>query len=90
MKLYITMCYSQLLWVMCSGPSFSACVSGMRIVKGPAHDYEGVAGYIETEVEFTVTDLTKFSKLLDSYHTLTDECRARFYSLAKGLGDCKQ
>ena len=89
MKLYITMCYSQLLWVMCAGPRFSACVSGMRIVKGPAHDLEGMAGYIETEVEFTVTDLAKLSGLLDSYYTLTDERRAGLYGLAKGLGDCK-
>ena len=89
MKLYITTCYSQLLWVMCAGPSFSACVSGMRIVKVPAHDHEGMAGYIETEVEFTVTDLAKLSKLLDSYYTLTDERKADLYGLAKGLGDCK-
>lgn len=83
------MCYSQLLWAMCAGPSFSACVSGMRIVKGPAHDLEGMLGYIETEVEFTVRDLAKLSRLLDSYHTLTDERKAGLYGLAKGLGDCK-
>lgn len=69
--------------------SFSACVSGMRIVRAPNHDHEGIAGYIETEVEFTVTDLAKLSGLLDSYYTLTDERRAGLYGLAKGLGDCK-
>ena len=89
MKLYITMCYTQLLWVMCAGPDFSACVSGMRIIKGPAHDHEGMLGYIETEVEFTVTDLAKLSRLLNSYYTLTDERKADLYSLAKGLGECK-
>lgn len=74
---------------MCAGPSFSACVSGMRIVRTPNHDHEGMLGYIETEVEFTVTDLAKLSRLLDSYHTLTDARKAGLYSLAKGLGDCK-
>lgn len=89
MKLCITMNYSHLLWVMCAGPDFSACVSGMRIVNGPAHDHEGMLGYIETEVEFMVTDLVKFSRLIDSYYTLTDERKAGWHSLAKGLGDCK-
>lgn len=74
---------------MCAGPDFSACVSGMRIIKGPAHDHEGMLGYIETEVEFTVTDLAKLSGLLNSYYTLTDARKAGLYKLAKGIGDCK-
>lgn len=89
MKLIITMCYSRLIFLMCAGPKFSECISGMRIVRGPNHEHEGMAGYIETEVEFTVTDLAKLSGLLDSYYTLTDESKAGLYGLAKGLGDCK-
>lgn len=89
MKLIITMCYSRLLFLMCAGPKFSDCVSGMRIVRGPCHDLEGMAGYVETEVEFTIKDLSKFSSLYDAYHRLSDERKLDVYALATGLGDCK-
>ena len=89
MKLIITMCYSRLIVLMCAGPKFSECISGMRIVRGPNHEHEGMAGYIETEVEFTIKDLSKFSALYDAYHHLSEERKLDVYALAKGLGDCK-
>jgi hypothetical protein len=89
MKLIINCCYSRLLWIMCSGPSFNNAIEGMTITKGPFHQYEGMAGYIETEVEFKIRDLRKFTDLWESYYTLTDKRRLDLYGLAKGLGDCK-
>lgn len=89
MRLLITLCYSRLIFMMCAGPKFSECVSRMHIVKGPFHEHEGMAGYIETEVEFTIKDLSKFSDLYDAYHHLSDKRRLEVYGLAKGLGDCK-
>lgn len=74
---------------MCSGPVFSNCVQSMKIVRGPCHDHEGVAGFIETEVEFVLKDLKRFADLWDSWYTLTDKKKIDLYGLAKGLGDCK-
>ncbi len=89
MKLTINTCYSRILWIMRSGPVFSDCVESMKIVKGPHHQYEGMAGYIETEAEFVLKDLVKFANLWDSWYTLTDKRKLDLYGLAKGLGDCK-
>jgi hypothetical protein len=89
MKLIINCCYSRLLWIMCSGPSFSNAIEGMTITKGPLHQYEGMAGYIETEVEFKIRDLRKFTDLWESYYALTDKRKLDVYGIAKGLGDCK-
>lgn len=89
MRLTVNTCYSRVIWLMCSGPSFSAAVSKMNIIKGPYHDYEGIAGYIETEVEFEIKDLAKFTNLWESYYSLSDKRRMDLYGLAKGLGDCK-
>jgi hypothetical protein len=61
----------------------------MKIVRGPCHDHEGVAGFIETEVEFVLKDLKRFADLWDSWYTLTDKKKIDLYGLAKGLGDCK-
>lgn len=74
---------------MCSGPTFSNCVESMKIVKGPHHQFEGMSGYIETEVEFVLKDLKRFSDLWESWYSLTDKRKLDLYGLAKGLGDCK-
>jgi hypothetical protein len=74
---------------MCAGELYSQSVSKMCITKGPYHQYEGVAGYIETEVEFEIRDLEKFSRLWYTWYTLSDTKRINLYGLAKGLGDCK-
>jgi hypothetical protein len=83
------LCYSKLLWIMCAGPVFSECISNLNIIRNPNFAHEGMAGYIETEVEFTVTDLAKFANLYESYYTLSDKRKLELYGLAKGLGDCK-
>lgn len=89
MKLTINCCYSQLLWIMCAGESYSNSVERMTIKKGPLHQYEGMAGYIETEVEFEIKDLRKFTDLWYSYYSLPDRRKLDLYGLAKGLGDCR-
>ena len=89
MKLIDKMCYSRLLWIQCSGPMFGEAVNSFCVKEGPYFQYEGVAGYIETVVEFDIRDLQKFTNIYESYNSLTDKRRAELYGLAKGLGDCK-
>lgn len=89
MKLVVNTCYSHVLYIMCAGETFSNAVKEMAILKGPFHQYEGVAGYIETEVVFEIRDLKKFADLWDSYYSLSHKRRLDLYGLAKGLGDCK-
>jgi len=74
---------------MCAGEQFSLAIKKMTITKGPYHQAEGVAGYIETEVEFEIADLERFTHLWYSYYHLSDTKRLNLYGLAKGLGDCK-
>lgn len=89
MKLIVNCCYSQVLWIMCAGPLYSDAVSKMTITKGPLHQFEGMAGYIETEVEFDIKDLNIFTRLWYSWYSLTDAKRLNLYGLAMGLGGCK-
>jgi hypothetical protein len=74
---------------MCSGPTYQQAINKMCITKGPYFNHEGVAGYIETEVEFEIADLENFTHLWCSWYHLTDTKRINLYGLAKGLGDCK-
>lgn len=74
---------------MCAGETFSKAVSGMSIVKGPCYEHEGMAGYIETEVVFTIKDLKTFADLWDSWYSLSETGKLNLYGLAKGYGDCK-
>lgn len=83
-----TMCYSMLLWLMHDADFTSAC-SKISFTK-PAFEYEGIAGYIETHVEFVVTDFSKLAKALDLYWTLSSEERNTLMQIAmKGnKGQC--
>lgn len=89
MKLTVNTCYSHILWIMCAGELFSKAVRDMSIVKGPYFEHEGMAGYIETEVTFTIKDLKVFADLWDSWYTLSQTKKLNLYGLAKGRGDCK-
>lgn len=89
MKLTVNTCYSHVLWIMCAGELFSRAVSDMAIVKAPCFEHEGVSGYIETEVVFTIKDLKVFADLWYSWYTLSETKRLNLYGLAKGYGDCK-
>lgn len=88
MKIIANTCYSHILWMLCSGPIFSDSVSKFTITKGPFHNHEGMAGYIETEVELEISNLEKFTHLWYSWYHLSDKKRLDVYGLAKGLGDC--
>lgn len=74
---------------MCAGPLFGKAVSNVHVTKGPYFQHEGVAGYIETEVEFEIKDLEIFTRLWMGWYVLSDIKRLNLYGLAKGLGDCK-
>ena len=89
MKLIIKTCYSRVLWVMCAGEAYSQAVYQMTITKGPDFQYEGVAGYIETEAVFEIKDLRKFTDIWESWNSLSNAKKLNLYGLAKGYGDCK-
>jgi hypothetical protein len=74
---------------MCAGELFSNAISKMTITKGPLHQFEGMAGYIETEVEFDIKDLEIFTRLWYNWYSLSNTKKLNLYGLAKGLGDCK-
>lgn len=89
MKLTVNTCYSHILYILLAGPKFSNSVSKFRIIDGPHHQYEGAAGFIETEVEFDIKDLELFAKLWYEYCHLVDEDRMRLRQLAMGIKVCK-
>lgn len=74
---------------MSTGPSFSMAVNSMQIIHGPFHEHESMSGYIETEVEFGIKDLQRFTNIWESWNHLSDKRKLEAYGLAKGLGDCK-
>ena len=88
MKLTGKTCYTQLLWLMCSGELLEQAVHKISYTT-PEFRYEGMAGYIETNYEIEVKDLRAFSNIWYSWFSLTDKRRNELYGLAKGLGDCK-
>lgn len=89
MKLIVTTCYTHILWIMCAGPLFKEAVHQMHITASPDFASEGVAGYIETTVEFEIASLEKFTNLWNSYYSLSESRRLDLYGLAKGLGSCR-
>jgi hypothetical protein len=74
---------------MSAGEQYSKAVGKMTITRGPYHEFEGMAGYIETEAELEIKDLERFTNLWYSYYRLSDTKKLYAYGLAKGLGDCK-
>lgn len=84
MKITDTTCYSHILWLQTRGERFKQAINKLSITYGPAFDYEGIAGYIETTVEIEVKDLKVFSDIWLEWYTLHSDTRAKLYSLAKG------
>lgn len=85
MKLKTKLCYSHLVHLMLSGEEYYSAVATTNIIRGPAFDTEGIAGYIETEVEFGIKDISRFAKIWDSWYSLSLEQRNKYYGMAKGL-----
>lgn len=82
-------CYSRVLWILCAGEPFQDAISTLKITSGPHFKHEGVAGFIETDVEIEVKDILKFAQLWESWLSLSSTRRLHLYGLAKGVGDCK-
>lgn len=57
---------------MSCGPLFAEAVKTLKITKGPYYDSEGIAGYIETEVEIELKDLRRFTNIWEGYDSLTN------------------
>lgn len=74
---------------MTAGELFSKAVQSTNFIKGPCFEHEGIAGYIETDVEFIINDLRIFTNLWEAWYTLSSIQRTNLYGLAKGLGDRK-
>lgn len=88
MKLTGRTCYSHLLWLMCSGELLEQAVHRVTF-KQPNFSHEGIAGYIETDYEIEIKDLSVFDKVWKTWYSLPNKRRLDLYGLAKGLGDCK-
>jgi hypothetical protein len=88
MKLVGKTCYTQLLWLMCSGENLQQAASKVTF-KSPDFNGEGFNGYIETDYEIEIKDLKLFANIWNSWYSLTEKRRIELYGLAKGLGDCK-
>lgn len=70
------LCYSLLLEIFLH-PQFHYAVSKTEFTK-PKFEHEGMAGYIETEATFHVTDLSSFSAIYnDAFSTPYEIKRGR-------------
>lgn len=86
MLLKLTTCYSRILYLMSHGEHYGKAVNAIKIGR-PCFEHEGVAGYVETTVEIDIKDLLTFSKLWESWFSIPDLERNKWYMLAKG-GAC--
>ena len=69
---------------MCSGEEYSQAVFSMRTIHGPKFDLQGMSGYIETEVEFNIRDLSMFTRLWEGWFELSEPQKLKLYCLAQG------
>ena len=88
MQLKFTTCYSHLLYILCSGPILEDAIRSVKY-SAPNFAHEGLAGYIEVNVEVEIKDLSKFNNIYMAWYSLNDTRRLNLYGLAKGLGDCR-
>jgi hypothetical protein len=84
MKITETTCYSHLLYLQTRGERFKHAIDKLTIKQGPAFDFEGVAGYIETSIEIEIKDLQIFTDIWLEWYKLPSDKRNQLYSLAKG------
>lgn len=73
---------------MSAGPILDRAIYNIRF-STPNFEHEGIAGYIETMVEFDIKDLLVFTNIWESWNSLSDKRKLDAYGLAKGLGDVK-
>jgi hypothetical protein len=89
MKLTVNTCYTRLLYLLTAGPEFGRAVQSFTVLRGPDFEHEGVAGYIETDVEFEIRDLRRFTNIWDAWSSQIETQKLNLYNLAKGLGGRK-
>ena len=78
MKITNTMCHSHLLWMLSQPAKFERAVYKYSATS-PAYQHEGMAGYIETEVTFEISDLQSFTALYFEYHNMDTNTRSNWY-----------
>lgn len=79
MKFTTTMCHSHLLWMLMNTKDFEQAVFKYHATS-PAYQSEGVAGYIETTVDFELKSLSQFSELYNAYYKLDCDQRIKWYN----------
>lgn len=89
MKLITNTCYSHIVYMQQQSYLWNQAVTSMKMGK-PRFDHEGVAGYIETDVEFQIASIDAFSKLWMSWYTEETSKRNDIYSnLIRNYHGCK-
>lgn len=83
MQLTDKMCYSKLLWMQ-QQPNWYRAVHKVTY-KAPQVEYEGMAGYVETEVTIDVREISELVSIMNSWYSLTVGERSFFYNLARGI-----
>lgn len=73
MKILEKMCYTHLSWLQ-RQEKFLKSINSVKFSK-PLIDFEGIAGYIETDVEFEVIDIKLFAEIYYNYYGLDDHIK---------------
>lgn len=77
MKIQEKLCYSKLLWLL-TNKDFCDAVIDISFSK-PNFEHEGMAGYIETDVEFVVNNIEKVARAYEAYSNIPIEVKTNFY-----------
>lgn len=81
MKLTCTMCHSHLMSMLLQPEKFQRAVRKYTAT-GPDIQYEGIAGYMETGVEFDIASLKEFTELFEDSYTYPSN-RTEWYNAIK-------
>lgn len=78
MKLITRTCYSHIIYMQQNPALWNEAIH-KAIIGKPRFESEGVAGYIETDIEFEIASIDAFSKLWMSWYTEDMEERSKLY-----------
>ena len=87
MKIIETMCHSHLLSMLLQPEKFECCIRSYKAT-APNIAYEGMAGYMETHVEFDVSDIKLFSDLWEGARSYPSNRSAWYHTVRAGLLKC--
>lgn len=79
MRLIVTTCYSHIVYMQQQPGLWVKAIKGMTLGT-PGFEYEGMAGYIETKVEFEISDISLFAKLWMSWYSEDVNTRVDLYN----------